>query len=320
MFAWWAAAADLDGDNDIDIVGCSSDRSNVGWWENVDGSGTQWIHRAIDVTINHPYCVASSDLDMDGDLDVIAAPLLESFITWWENLNGSGTSWEQHDIQNWYGYWWLQSADLDLDGMPDVVGCSQYLGEVAWLDLSTFLPSAYVESSILDTQGEQDWGSILWSATTPSGTAVAFQVRSSPDPGAMGDWSSPIYEQSSLHNILGDGDRYLQYRALLSSESPHASPTLNEVTITWDPLGTGGSSEPECFILQPVVPNPSGPSPSVHFGLPEACTIALSVFDISGRLIQSFEPAEYQAGSHEVQLKPVDPGIYFVRMTAGEFR
>jgi hypothetical protein len=134
----------------------------------------------------------------------------------------------------------------------------------------------------------------------------------------MGDWSDTIVSPCSLHGILSDNASYIQYRAILTTADPDTTPSLLDVTVTWDPLGTGGP-EPSVTCLLPVTPNPSGPSPSIGFNLCETGTATLYVYDLSGRLVREFGPAEYPAGAQTIQLQPLSPGIFFVRMQAGEF-
>jgi hypothetical protein len=153
-----------------------------------------------------------------------------------------------------------------------------------------YLLEGFAFSSILNTQCEPDWGAILWSADTPTGTHAYFNVRASDTYWEMGDWSDTITSPSALGSYLTDGDRYFQYRAFLSTGSSAVTPALNEITITWTPLlGTG------------------------------AGLAGLSVYDISGRAIQEAGSVEYQPGWHTMQLGEFRPGIYFVRMRAGEF-
>lgn len=183
-----------------------------------------------------------------------------------------------------------------------------------------YLLEGFAFSSILNTQCEPDWGAILWSADTPAGTHAYFNVRASDTYWEMGDWSDTITSPSALGGYLTDGDRYFQYRAYLSTGSSAVTPALNEITITWTPLlGTGEGDAPASLELLPVTPDPASGPVSVSFGLPSAGFVGLTVYDISGRPIQEAGSAEYQPGWHTMQLGEFRPGIYFVRMRAGEF-
>ncbi len=55
----------------------------------------------------------------------------------------------------------------------------------------------------------------------------------------------------------------------------------------------------------------------MRFGLPEASSIELSIFDVSGRLLEQISTEEYPAGYHSVFLDELAPGIYYCWLSAG---
>ena len=361
-------SADIDGDGDEDILGAAYDGNAVAWWENVDGAGVSWTSHSIDGSCDGAVCVRAADMDGDGDLDAVCSSIGTSGTSWWENSDGSGTSWIQHfvDASSQISVlcadldgdgdidlggasqlsdvaWWqnanglgtdfiehpiddsfeypvgISADDFDGDGMIDVLAAAYMSDAVAWWDLFGPYPgTASLESSILYIGGDPDWGALLWSAQTPPSTSISFQVRASDDYTQMGVWSDTLSAPCSLHGLLADNASYVQYRAILETANPDTTPSLLDVTVTWDPLGTGGS-EPSITCLLPVIPNPSGPSPSANFSLAETGAATLYVYDLSGRLVREFGLTEYPAGNHNIQLQPLGPGIYFLRMQAGEF-
>jgi len=112
-------SADIDGDEDIDILaGCFN---RVVWWENGDGSGTDWTEHFI-ATFTRPYTVIAYDVDNDMDIDVIAYSSSGSDdIYWWENLDGQGTEWMEHDISRYRTCQSIHADDFNGDGYVDVV-------------------------------------------------------------------------------------------------------------------------------------------------------------------------------------------------------
>jgi len=72
-------------------------------------------------------------------------------------------------------------------------------------------------------------GIITWTETAPAGTDVKFQTRTSSD-GISGwsEWSS-YYTDPSGENISSPPDKYLQYRALLSTQDKQITPRLHSV-------------------------------------------------------------------------------------------
>lgn len=124
------AAADLDGDGDLDVV-----RSNL-WFENADGKGLRWIiHENIPFgNPNRPFPLATRcvplDLDGDGDCDLVMTEneIRGGRIGWLENRDGRGGNWSLHllpagDTAVRGAYHSLIVADFDLDGDPDIFSC-----------------------------------------------------------------------------------------------------------------------------------------------------------------------------------------------------
>lgn len=42
------------------------------------------------------HTVIETDIDGDGDVDILGTALLDGSITWWENTVGDGSSWTEH--------------------------------------------------------------------------------------------------------------------------------------------------------------------------------------------------------------------------------
>ena len=89
--AWGVAAADLDGDGDLDVLSGSVTDSTVAWYENQNGLGTFGPRLVISNTAGQPKTVAAVDLDGDGDLDVVSSSDDPALLTWYENVDGTGT-------------------------------------------------------------------------------------------------------------------------------------------------------------------------------------------------------------------------------------
>ncbi|MBK6524078.1 MAG: VCBS repeat-containing protein [Crocinitomicaceae bacterium] len=85
--AWDVSTADLDNDGDKDILSASFQDSTIAWNENLGGGnfGPQQII-LTSVLLNGVKSVYSSDLDNDGDLDILAACSSSDRIAWIENL------------------------------------------------------------------------------------------------------------------------------------------------------------------------------------------------------------------------------------------
>ncbi|MCK4504254.1 MAG: T9SS type A sorting domain-containing protein, partial [Candidatus Aegiribacteria sp.] len=311
---------DIDGDGDMDVLGAAVYADDITWWENINGSGTSWVEHTVDGDFDGARSVYSEDIDGDGDMDILGAAENAGDITWWENIDGSGTSWTEHTIDgDFNGTYSVYSEDIDSDGNMDVLGAGDY-NNITWWNL-TALSEGSLESSILDTQGNPCWDYLDWNSQTPPETSISFQVRASDDHTAMGAWSDTLTSPCQLASILNDGDRYVQYRTILETSSPDSTPTLNDVTITWDPLGIGETVEsiPTGTNLFPIAPNPSAGSPIIRFGLLVPASVEICIFDLSGRLVSEIHGDEYSAGFHSELIDDLFQGIYFCRMTSGDF-
>lgn len=128
------AVIDMDGDEDLDVAGSMQWISAVdlGWWENEDGAGTSWTLHDIERDIAGIYEIVASDLDCDGDFDMLGAS--ESYgILLWMNIDGSGTSWYRDTLDGEFDYavsfliW-----DMDGDSDLDVLSASALFSQLAW--------------------------------------------------------------------------------------------------------------------------------------------------------------------------------------------
>ena len=118
-------AADFDGDNDIDVVAALG---GVGWYENIDGSGTSWdVHH-----VGSGQDVFAADMDDDGDIDILGAHDTDDDLVWWQN-DGVGGGWTIRYIStNFDGASCIAAADLDGDGDEDVLGTAIDAHDLAW--------------------------------------------------------------------------------------------------------------------------------------------------------------------------------------------
>ncbi len=311
---------DIDGDGDMDILGSAAWDDDITWWENNNGLGTSWTEHTIDTNFDFAQSVYSEDMDGDGDMDVLGAAYDDCTITWWENIDGSGTSWIEYTLdRNFVGANSVYAKDINGDGYMDVLGAAYSGSGVTWWDLTEYAPEGSLVSSILDTQGNTDWDYLDWNATTPANTSVSFQVRASDEYTNMGIWSDTLTSPSVLIGLLNDGDRYVQYRAILSTSDPDTTSILNDITISWDQLGIGDEPQVTEYLLFGAEPNPAFASVSISFAVSELSPVELSIYDLTGRLVVTHSQREYSPGFHNVQFGDLSPGIYFCRMISGGF-
>ncbi len=115
-------AVDIDGDGDLDVVATSSNENKIAWFENTNGQGVFGPENIITTNVDRAINIALSDLDGDGDLDIVAATLYDNKTVWFENLDGQGTFGPElmidDDLFNTYS---LYGFDIDADGDNDII-------------------------------------------------------------------------------------------------------------------------------------------------------------------------------------------------------
>ena len=127
-----AIAADIDGDGDNDVLSASNSDDKIAWYENLDGLGTFGPQHIITTLADYAESVYTSDLDGDGDQDVISASSSDYKVAWYENLDGHGTFGSQHILDNLVGNKRsVYAADLDGDGYNDIMAAT-YSDEILW--------------------------------------------------------------------------------------------------------------------------------------------------------------------------------------------
>ena len=131
-------SADVNGDGCMDVLGAGS--SGITWWENDDGSGTSWTEHTFD-DFRGATSVYSADVNGDGRMDVLgAASYSTDDISWWENLDGSATSWTKHTVDgDFFQASSVFSADVNGDGCMDVLGAAIGADDITWWDLTVML-------------------------------------------------------------------------------------------------------------------------------------------------------------------------------------
>jgi len=129
--------ADINGDGYDDLVGAAYSDNDIVWWQNVDGSGSDWIKRPINANFNSAYGVSAADIDNDGKMDVVGVGMsyYSGQACWWRNVTGGGTSWTQYTIDSDVdGACAVATGDVDGDAETDVVVGTYYSDDVIFYE------------------------------------------------------------------------------------------------------------------------------------------------------------------------------------------
>jgi hypothetical protein len=151
-------AADMDGDQDLDIVGASSPEG-VLVWENL-GTASGWAQHTIDPTFTGTRWVIAADFDGDQDLDIVGtADGLEN-IVWWENT-GITNQWQKRVVStNFPDAFEVCAGDMDGNGDVDILATSRESNAIRWWQ-NTNQGSNWIVHSIVENLDEARSGQLV---------------------------------------------------------------------------------------------------------------------------------------------------------------
>jgi hypothetical protein len=132
-------AADLDGDGDADVLSASSGDDKIAWYENRLNPPNRDFgpQQVITTEADSAWSVFATDLDGDGDRDVLSASYADDKVAWYENRldEPHGDFGPQQVITTEVDSAWLVfAADLDGDGDPDVLSAAHLPGQIVWYE------------------------------------------------------------------------------------------------------------------------------------------------------------------------------------------
>ena len=133
--ARFVSSADLDGDGDFDILSACVENDEISWYESNGKSPPRFTYRQISNTAESAWMVQSSDVDRDGDLDVISASAGDHEIAWHENDGRKPPRFTTHTVTSKaYGARAVYPGDLDSDGDVDLIVATDEDGKVSWYE------------------------------------------------------------------------------------------------------------------------------------------------------------------------------------------
>lgn len=140
-------AADMDQDGDLDLIGAAQSDDDIAWWENKNGDGQQWEKHTVDDNFDGAHSVVATDIDGDGNLDILAAAFSGDQIAWWENLDGQAESWFKREVDNDFPNTpSVYATDIDGDGDMDIVAAGD--NTIAWWENTDRLGILWSKSTI----------------------------------------------------------------------------------------------------------------------------------------------------------------------------
>jgi len=292
-------SADLDSDGDLDLIGTALEDDVLGWWRNDGGSPIVWTPMIVSDALRGSHHADTWDMDLDGDLDIVALgygyPWLKLFwneggdplswreediggaivtplvlgvgdldgdgdqdvaatadswarVMWWRNDGGPPSDWPASTIESHFpNAWPLAVADLDRDGMLDVVAGSSGGVEVAWWRLMDFVAFGTLESRVIRVPEHLVSITCNLDFDEPPGTRVLVDVRIGAAPDDLGSWMPVDLNRPST--VMARGPVDLQYRISLTTSDPTVAPVVREIAFEWtsvlpSPRATSGRIGP----------------------------------------------------------------------------
>jgi len=318
-------AADLDDDGDQDLVAGRFDNAapnEVLWFEN-DGNGNFAAATVITEQVQGVDEVYATDLDKDGDQDIVSGSEKSSSngkVAWYENLGSEGFSQQRIvDTSDIGGVESIYLADLDGDDDQDILSASareetsSKEEKVSWyentestlpVDLAQFNASVENEDVILEWRTASETKNSGFHVQrhvpeTDSWTRLAFVE-------GKGTTSSPqTYRYRDTDLPYADS---LTYR--LKQVNVGGSTSLSEpITVR---RGT-----PEEMKLLGTFPNPARQQATLRYAVPERQKVTIRLYDVLGREVRTVVKGE-KKGRHEKQLNVsgLASGMYFLRLEA----
>jgi len=116
--------------------------------------------------------------------------------------------------------------------------------------------------------------------------------------------------------------------SVLAGDENTGNDTLAGTVVVWPPTGIEEPGRlPTAFALDRALPTPFTGSTVIRYALPRAADVNLSVYSSTGALVRQLAATNRPAGFHrsvwdgrDDRGKTVSRGVYYCRMTAGEFR
>lgn len=144
-----------------------------------------------------------------------------------------------------------------------------------------------------------------------------------------GNSTNPTYQTSDggeTWQSAGFGVRLNRFRFLGDTVGYAAGRTVYKYRNTTTRVTTALPESPAAFELSQNYPNPFNPSTAIRYHLPRAARVSLTVYDLTGRLIERLLDETQDAGGHTVIWDANDPegnplraGVYLYRIQTAEF-
>jgi hypothetical protein len=316
--------ADIDGDNDPDVVATGPLADDVVWYENTGGTPPTWNKYTIDDTLLSALACHVADIDGDDTLDVVAIGSVAEDVVWYENKGGTPVKWEKYTIDdNLDGAWVPFVVDIDGDSDMDVIATAQ--DAIVWYEnaggtpiswnkdtIDSNLPGAFVvDTADFDLDSDLDLVAtgftaniVVWYENTSTG--LSKHIIDANLAGANTVFTADI-----------DGNIYPDVFATGTYANQvvwYENPFLDGIKRLQEIVPAGWS------LLQNY-PNPFNPTTNIEFSIPKSEFVTLKVYNTLGEEVATLVSDRLTVGSYsyEWDASNLASGVYLYRLQAGEY-
>lgn len=161
-FAHWVYSTDVNGDNMPDILGAAFTGGEISCWYNEGGYPINWNKQVIDGDFYGALTVHASDLDNDGDKDIIGTNWISDDVVWWENDGNTPIFWSKYIIDGYFnGASPIFTADFDGDTDIDIIGGADVIN-----GSGSSAPLTWWENDLIDNEIVTDYDGNTYNTVT----------------------------------------------------------------------------------------------------------------------------------------------------------
>ena len=125
----------INSDTFPDIVASSWENGKICWWQNSGDPTQAWVRYDIVIGWINAHDALTCDIDDDGFTDVIGVSAGNNRISVFYNQPGTIPSWSQQIISSGFSHALSASvADLNSNGLTDIIAAADGSDEIAWWD------------------------------------------------------------------------------------------------------------------------------------------------------------------------------------------
>jgi hypothetical protein len=269
-----------------------------------------------------------------------------------EDFEGSGSDWNHYSITGGFTDQWhmetyrshsagtswkfggsgsadyTNSADGALETPVLCIGHEAELSFWSWLAAEEESATSAWDCALVEVSTDDG---ASWSNLAPVGgySHVKNDNDANPLPQGTPCWSGSHAWREEVFDLTSyEGARAMfRFRFVSDGYVTEEGWYIDDVTLTSTSTGAeDGEGVVRSYALFQNTPNPFNPVTAIGYSLPEASRVRIEVYDVAGRSVATLVDGDIEPGRHSVvwdgtnrRGQQLGSGVYFCRMTAGDF-